>query len=785
MMTMFGDLMSNIGLSSSATSGAHPQTHAHNSHARTQTHTPARRSFTARACQDREAAEGVVLHTPSPRPLLAPPALPLGIGRAYLSDLSVARGGLSAEQRAAAQLQQAEDEAAEDETFCIPPNITADNLDEFSLYDVLGIGHNTSAGADTIKKAYRKAVLLYHPDKQVGLTGNKDDEEAIFLKIQLAVATLSDLGRRRAYDSQFDFDEAVPGKEETKVASANGAAAFCELYRPVFELNARFAEAKPVPNFGDENTPMSEVHAFYSYWVKFDSWRDFSATNMEHNPADAGDRYEKRWMQKENAGAAKKLKKKEVGRINDLVMAALENDPRIIADKLAQKKAKEDKVKARHEEANREAEQAAAAAARGAEQEAAAEEVLRQAREEKEKIRKWHARIRGAFRKSLRTIAIEAGTNATCEYGDLDFIQVEAVCTGSEPDTLLVLIEGLGADMKHLRLGPKGTAEAQEAAVQPLSLAAGMQRVRDAIAAHVAAEAAAAGEEETAREAAREIQREKAAEMERKKKGLDREWSRDDLSMLSRSLSRFPSGLGSRWETICTYLNAQIRPEVPFERSEVMRAAQNAMQFIAHKNAPSDGATTTTAAAAAAAAAAGPVSAGDASATAATVGSQLPPVPASASAPGAAAAAAVKDWTQTEQKLLEDGLRQHPAGKTPAAKAERWALIAASIPGRDAGACSDRYQFLRDQVKQGGVKQTPPPAPAAAAVAQVPVTVVEWTQTEQKLLEDGLRQHPAGKTPAAKAERWKLIAAKIPGRNANACNARYDYLRQQVKHAKK
>lgn len=47
-----------------------------------------------------------------------------------------------------------------------------------------------------------------------------------------------------------------------------------------------------------------KVNNFYEYWVNFESWRDFSLEG-EHDVEDAHDRYEKRWMIKENERKAK------------------------------------------------------------------------------------------------------------------------------------------------------------------------------------------------------------------------------------------------------------------------------------------------------------------------------------------------------------------------------------------------------------------------------------------------------------------------------------------------
>lgn len=61
-------------------------------------------------------------------------------------------------------------------------------------YAVLGV--KESAGADEIKKAYRKLALKYHPDKNAG---DKKSEEQ-FKKLSEAYYTLGDEKRRKEYD---------------------------------------------------------------------------------------------------------------------------------------------------------------------------------------------------------------------------------------------------------------------------------------------------------------------------------------------------------------------------------------------------------------------------------------------------------------------------------------------------------------------------------------------------------------------------------------------------------
>mmetsp|Transcript_54026 Transcript_54026/g.128705 ORF Transcript_54026/g.128705 Transcript_54026/m.128705 type:complete len:753 (-) Transcript_54026:81-2339(-) len=75
-----------------------------------------------------------------------------------------------------------------------------DVVTESDLYRILGI-HRT-AGADDIKRAYRKRSLRYHPDK------NLDDPDAKlkFQKVAEAFSVLSDEKKRAKYDKSGDMD---------------------------------------------------------------------------------------------------------------------------------------------------------------------------------------------------------------------------------------------------------------------------------------------------------------------------------------------------------------------------------------------------------------------------------------------------------------------------------------------------------------------------------------------------------------------------------------------------
>lgn len=72
------------------------------------------------------------------------------------------------------------------------------------LYRVLGIRPNSSA--ETIKKAFRRKAMKFHPDRNVG----DDAAAAEYLEIQKAYDILSDPERRAKYDATGDTSHTIP-----------------------------------------------------------------------------------------------------------------------------------------------------------------------------------------------------------------------------------------------------------------------------------------------------------------------------------------------------------------------------------------------------------------------------------------------------------------------------------------------------------------------------------------------------------------------------------------------
>ena len=203
---------------------------------------------------------------------------------------------------------------------------------------------------DDIEKQYRRQAVAFHPDKN-GCAGTEKDKK-IWLCIQTARDTIMDLSKRRRYDSTLEFDDSIPTSKDIKNDDD-----FYKLFGECFKRNSRFAVDLPAPEIGNKDTPMDDVRKFYSYWDHFKTWREFTQFD-EHDPTKAQDRYEKRWMEKENKKEREKHSKLERKRLIKMAETCYELDPRIQAiirkekeEKEAAKKSKQDVKQKKHREA--------------------------------------------------------------------------------------------------------------------------------------------------------------------------------------------------------------------------------------------------------------------------------------------------------------------------------------------------------------------------------------------------------------------------------------------------
>lgn len=447
-----------------------------------------------------------------------------------------------------------------EDKIVIPVGVTPENLKNYTLYDMLGFSGEWGAAADSevIKKAYHKAVLMYHPDKAQFKTADGKEDRTVFLKIQEAFNVLSNETKRRTYDSQLPFDESIPSEERVTKALAKGPHKFFKLFAPVFQRNARFGVKKPVPDLGDMETPLNDVYKFYEYWVNFESWRDFTGVGAEHKPDDAGSREEKRWMMKENDRIAKKLKKKEMERLIALVTLSEKYDPRINAEKERKRMAKENEKNAKEAAAKKKADEESAAKEWAERLEA--EERERQAAQkvDKEKLKKAQAKGRNILRKLLRFSA-ELGQGSG-EYGIVSSADVELLCAHSKLEDLNEMNDAMGGEPASKDVS--------------LVLAAGFDVVIAKVNAVKVLHEQAQEDERIAREA-KKRESEVVADRRPKKGAVpaERTWTRDDYSMLAKCVARYPPGSPTRWVSITNYMNVQLKPTELYTQDELIRAA--------------------------------------------------------------------------------------------------------------------------------------------------------------------------------------------------------------------
>jgi len=111
-----------------------------------------------------------------------------------------------------------------------------------TLYETLDIPAH--ATGEEIKRAYRRAAMRWHPDRNVG---QESAARAAFLDIQSAYAILSSPAQRQVYDSVFAVEmerrEAQRQREECEKVEREAAARAAEAaaYTNMVALAMRFA----------------------------------------------------------------------------------------------------------------------------------------------------------------------------------------------------------------------------------------------------------------------------------------------------------------------------------------------------------------------------------------------------------------------------------------------------------------------------------------------------------------------------------------------------------------
>jgi len=334
------------------------------------------------------------------------------------------------------------------------------------LYALLEV--EAGASQEDMKKAYRKICLTHHPDK-AGADKTGAELEAVneyFVKLQECFAVLSDMKKRRKYDSMGEFDDSVP----TKLKEGQD---FFQVFDEVFKRNAKFSEQNPVPQLGNMDTPYEKVKSFYDFWFAFDSWRDLDAQIMEENGEDcfqdledADCRDEKRWMEKENASVRKKYMKAERQRVFGFVETAEKLDPRVRAEKdkqFAEREAAKLAKEAKRVEAERIAQEEQDLKDAAEEVKKAAAAVEKAQREEEKQVRK---NKRSALRTNIKDLSLGLAEHSLQEF----LLALDNAETDALTEELSKKMKNKSADKRDEAKGEAVLAAMNAKGVEPVIL---------------------------------------------------------------------------------------------------------------------------------------------------------------------------------------------------------------------------------------------------------------------------------------------------------------------------
>jgi len=518
-------------------------------------------------------------------------------------------------------------------------------------YKVLGISKlRILATDDQIKKAHRHKVLRHHPDKRKAAGEDIKEDDDYFSCITKAFEILGNPAKRRSFDScDPTFDDNVP--EVLKKDKQND---FIKKFGPVFDANTRWSVKTPVPKLGAMDSTREEVDRFYSFWYDFDSWREYSYLD-EEDKEKAGDKWERREIDKINKAQRKEKKADETKRIRRLVDNAYNSDPRIARfreeeknEKLAKKKAKADQAKARRDEEERIRKEQEDAERK--EKEAKEEiEKAKKAIEKKEKDEM--KRLLKIERKKLRTFAKEQNYFIIDQDEKLTHLaEVEKMCELYNCEQLRNLVERLEDDMEMSR----------DVFIRE------MNRLNNKM------------EEDRIEEAQ---QTGKTSGEAKSKTGA--EWGTEELQLMIKSVNLFPAGTVNRWDVCAEFINQhsnappRAAKEVLFKAKELqsgnfaMSNLKEEVNKMAYENLQKGQKQEVLDRAA---------KESEASQRTETVGEML--------------GVNNTPWNPDEQKLLEQALKTFPSS-TP----ERWERISEAVPNRSKKDCMKRYKELAELIK--------------------------------------------------------------------------------------
>lgn len=538
-------------------------------------------------------------------------------------------------------------------------------LKDIDYYKVLRIPCRPTITPDDVKKAYRKACLMYHPDKS-----GRGEDDAVFLKVKTAFETLST--QKRAYDStEMPFDDSIPSEKTYSTLT------FFDTFEPVFRRNLHFdsrllspannlkqsntkrnsrrssgssrnvknnKKVLAPPSLGDMSTPIEAVHEYYDHWIHFESWRDFSlqaARELEtqEHLDNAESRYEKRWFQKEIDRHAKKLKQTEVSRITQLVERAMAVDPRLIQERKRLVEEKERKQSERKQEIldKKKKEEDA----RLAEKQRIEEEKKRKAEERmfREKEKKMMRKVKQAFKRHVSSALQELKQKDHALEDEVDLIcnklnRLKLIRFNSELESKSAseVISFVKTRTKNIQNGKEESESIDncDTIINP------------------------PGNKSSNIETNHKEERKRLSPSTGSSNDTNKKipFTKEELLALAKGVKKFPAG-GNRWDLITNYVNNVCQ-------SEDLRSKEECIEIFNKANKTG-------------------------SSIPKTNGNNITNV---IDAPDC--------WSPDQDKQLQKGLQTYPSSME---KNDRWSSIANEVTGKSKKECVARFKVIRNALK--------------------------------------------------------------------------------------
>lgn len=495
-------------------------------------------------------------------------------------------------------------------------------------YDLLKLEEQDAATEEQIRTAYRRRCLETHPDKQ------KDHADELFKKVQRAFDILGDADARLAYDSSRPFDDSIPGET---VAEAD----FYKTFAGVFERNKKWSCDHDLPSLGSDTTPFKDVVRFYDRWTMYRSWRDFSHMADLEEIDESMCREEKRYYQRENERQLAFYHKQELKRIRLLVDRTRKNDPRL------RRKREQDESKRLQEQEERDAfrrkirdEEERRRTEEESREKAKKEEQQRKLQESKNLVRQAHKDLGDFFRKNdlLDTTATNKLFSDKVRMPNINWL-LQKITPDEAPD---ILAEVVTASTARVAKAP----DSKEEGVHDVECVLLFNQLVEEREKHVGVTRYG--------EAIKRVLQEKRSPRSPKTPAVPAqpEWTEEDLSRLQKATAKYPPGTVERWSKIVTALRERFTEDQAMAKVTELTAAL-------HGTVPS---------------------------TASSSASGAAPIGAAA----ATSASAVEEWSVTQQKQLEQGLRELKDYK----EKDKFQKIAKMVDGRTAKECFERFKYL-------------------------------------------------------------------------------------------